>query len=250
MPSPIEEETRQQLRPYLTGLCDWIMTLDVGSGRLKTTRDTEWSIFINGNLARTLLVGYRITGNSTYLNEALRWCDALVEQQRPVITSRGEEAGYWADAGATGNLYLADGGTAATALAVISRSADRARQQKYRAAMERYSLFVRHGCREDPQGQGRGGSAGWVIASGNDSGALGCGYYRGHRSQAPYIIASGVNGGAFHAVLYSITRDAEYARLSAGAVRWILAQRQANGQLPYLIDGQPPDFTVPLLTMT
>ena len=250
VPGPIEEKTKQQLMPHLTDLCDWIMTLDVGSGHLKTTHDTDWSVFINANLARTLVAGYKITTNSAYLNEALRWCDTFVEQQRPIITSHGEAAGYWADAGATGNLYLADGGTAATALAVISRSTDRVRQQKYRAALERYSLFVRHGCREDPQGQGRAASPGWIIASGSDRGAVGCGYYRGHRSIAPYIIASGVNGGAFHALLYSITKDSEHARLSAGAVRWILAQRQADGQFPYLIDGQPPDFTLPLLAMT
>ena len=215
---PITEETKQQLVPYLTNLCEWIMTLDVGSGRLKITNDTQWSVFINGNLARTLLAAHKITTNSAYLNEALRWCDTFVEQQRPVTTARGEQAGYWADAGATGNIYLADGGTAATALAVISRHADRVRQQRYRAAMERYSLFVRHGCREDPQGQGRAGSPGWVVASGSDPGALGCGYYRGHLSTAPYIISTAVNAGAFHALLYSLTDDPTYARLSSGAV--------------------------------
>jgi hypothetical protein len=89
-----------------------------------------------------------------------------------------------------------------------------------------------------------------VIASGKDRGALGCGYYRGHLSTAPYIISSGTNGGAFHAVLYSVTKDPELAEISGGAVRWIVSQRQPDGQLPYIIDGQPPSFSLPLCTMT
>ena len=59
--SLVDDDTRQQLTTYLTDLCDWIMTLDVGSGDLKGTADTEWSIFINGNLARTLLAAHKIT---------------------------------------------------------------------------------------------------------------------------------------------------------------------------------------------
>ena len=217
--SPINEPTRARLVPYLTDLCDWIMTLDVGSGRLKNTSDTDWSVFINGDLARTVLAGYKVTTNSAYLHEALRWCDTFVEQQVSVDTSRGEAAGCWADAGATGNIYLADGGTAATAIAVISRNADGVRRQQYRPAMERYSLFVRHGCREDPQGQGRVPCSGWVIDSGKDRASLGCGYCRGHLSTAPYIISTGVNAGAFHALRYSLAQDSESARLSAGP-RW------------------------------
>jgi hypothetical protein len=208
-PSLIDEDTKKQLTPYLTDLCDWIMTLDVGSGKLKNTDDTHRSIFINGNLARVLYAAHQITGNTKYLDEALRWCDTFVAQQQPVVTLQGEDAGYWGDMGEAGNIYFGDAGTAATALAVISKQADAARQKKYRAALERFSLFVRHGCKEDPQNQGRGGCPGWVIASGKDRGALGCGYYQGHLSTAPYIISTAVNAGAFHAMLYSITKDPE-----------------------------------------
>jgi hypothetical protein len=80
IPSPVEEKTRQQLVPCFIDLCDWIMTLDLGSGRLKHTADTDWSVFVNGNLARTLLAGYKITTNSAYLKEALRWGEAFIEQ--------------------------------------------------------------------------------------------------------------------------------------------------------------------------
>ncbi len=75
------------LQAYLTDLCDWTLTLDVGSGALKNTKDTPWSIYINGNFARMLMAGYQITGKQAYLHEALRWADTFVQQQRIVIAS-------------------------------------------------------------------------------------------------------------------------------------------------------------------
>jgi hypothetical protein len=50
--------------------------------------------------------------------------------------------------------------------------------------------------------------------------------------------------------LYGLEADPALAEVAAGAVRWILSRRQADGQLPYIIDGQPPHFDLPLCTMT
>jgi hypothetical protein len=238
-PGQVDAELQERLQPYLVDVCDWIMTLDVGSGKLKNTDETSWLIWINGNLARALMAGHEVTGNPAYCREAVRWCDTLVAQQQSVITSRGGEAGYWGDAGASGQIYLADAGTASTALAVTSKRVEAERRKRYGEAMTRLAKFVREGCRDDPRSEGRGGSRGWVIASGKDRGALGYGYYDGHLSESPYIIASAVNGGVFHSLLYSITKDPKLAEISADAVRWVLVQRQPDGQLPYLIDGQP-----------
>lgn len=249
-PELIDQAMSQSLRTYLQEICDWAMTLDVGSGQLKNTKDTPWSIFINGNFARLLLAAHKITGKPEYRAEALRWCDTLVGQQQEVVTSQGHEAGYWADAGTKGNIYLADAGTAATALALGCRYAEPERKQRYLDSLRRFALFVREGCREDPQGQGRGGSPGWVIQTGKDRGALGCGYYRGHLSTAPYIISSGTNAGAMFASLYALENDAPTAEIASGAVRWMLAHRQPDGQLPYIIDGEKPSFERPLCTMT
>jgi len=246
----IDEPLRQQLIPYLTDLSDWIMTLDVGSGTLKNTKDTSWSIFINGNLARVLMVTYKFTDKPAYLAEALRWCDSFVGQQQTVTTSTGETAGYWGDRGPDGNLYLADAGTAATALALGYKRADRERQDRYLKALERFACFVRTGCREDPQGQGRGGCSGWVIHEGKDKGALGCGYYKGHLSRGAYIISSAVNAGAFMSLLHSVNRDPELKTTAAGAVLWVLSVRKADGELPYIIEGQPTAASLQLCTMT
>ena len=42
-----------------------------------------------------LLAAAKITGNSTYKAEGLRWCDAFVAKQLPITTSTGKPAGYW-----------------------------------------------------------------------------------------------------------------------------------------------------------
>ena len=173
------------LEAYLKDLCDWTLTLDVGSGALKNTKDTPWSIFINGNLARVLMAGYQITRNQAYLDEALRWADTFVQQQRIVITSAGEEGGYWADAGPTGNIYFGDAGTAATALAMACRFAPPARQQIYQRAMDRYVRFVRQGSIDDPQAKGRGATTTWFVEDPAAQGAIGTGYYKGHLSKHP-----------------------------------------------------------------
>ncbi|MBM3887508.1 MAG: hypothetical protein FJ388_00110 [Verrucomicrobia bacterium] len=252
-PSPpplIDDPLRQELVSCLTDLSDWIMTLDVGSGALKNTKDTSWSIFINGNFARVLMAAHKLTGKPAYLTEALRWCDSFVGQQQPVTTSTGEAGGYWGDHGPDGNLYLADSGTAATALALGYKRADRERQKRYLKAMERFARFVRTGCREDPQGQARGGCAGWVIREGKDKGALGCGYYRGHLSRGAYIISSATNAGAFMSLLHSINRDPELKTIAADAVRWILSVRASDGELPYIIEGQPTVSPYRFCTMT
>ncbi len=233
----LDAQLQSALRGYHADICDWVMTLDVGSGVLNNTDDTPWSVFINGNFARVLMTGAHLHGRQEYLDEALRWCDTFVEQQQLVKTSTGMDGGFWGDHGATGNLYLADSGTAATALALGCRRTDGERREVYLAAMQRFADFVHTGCDEDPQGQGRQPSSGWVIGEGPHEGALGCGYYRGHLSTEPYIIATGVNGGAFMSMLYSITGEKRPMRTASGAVRWILSQRLANGQLPYILDG-------------
>jgi hypothetical protein len=233
----LDEPLRSQLLGYHADLCEWVMALDVGSGMLKGTKDTAWSIFINGNLARVLMAGARLHAQPAYAEEALRWCDTFVRQQQRVETSTGAEGGYWGDHGPTGNLYLADSGTAATALAVACRRGEGERRVAYLAALQRFAAFVHSGCRVDPQNQKRQASTGWVLRDGKDRGALGCGYYNGHLSTAPYTIATAVNGGAFMSTLYALTGEAQYRDTAVGAVRWLLANRLPDGQLPYLLDG-------------
>jgi len=238
-----------ELQAYLKDLCDWTMTLDVGSGQLKNTKDTSWSIFINGNLARMLMAGYQITGNRAYLDEALRWADTFVQQQRIVITSKGEEGGYWADAGPIGNIYFGDAGTAATALALACRYASPARQQIYQRAMDRYVRFVYQGSIDDPQGKGRGAASTWFVESPAAKGAIGTGYYRGHLSRHPYTVATATTAAAFLSEYFSLTRKPEIARDAYAAANWLLSIQAPEGGIPYIIDGTSEIFW-PLAVMT
>ncbi len=234
----VAPEMAKQLRAYFDDVCDWIMTLDVGSGTLKNTKDTATSVFINGNFARVLMASYRITGNRKHLDEALRWCDTVLTKQQQVETSTGEQGGFWPDCGPTGNIYFGDAGTAATALAIGYRLAPKERRAKYLAAMKRKFRFVTQGCKKDPQGKGRKVCDGWVIEQGPDKGALGCGYYRGKLSTEPYTISTATTGGAFFSALYAITKDPAPKEVAAGAVRWLLKIRKPDGEIPYTLAGK------------
>ncbi len=248
----LDEELRERVQALLEATCDWVMTLDLGSGTLKAgRREPKNSIWVNGNLTRVLLSGHKVLNRPDYLAEALRWLDHLADQQQRITTSTGQEAGCWTDFGRAGELYLADTGTALTAMALGYKLAQPERQERYLAAMERFARFVRFGCSKDPQGRGRATTTTWLIDKGKDRGALGCGYYRGHLSTAPYIISTAICRSEFFCLLQSINNDPELTPIVEGAVRWILAQRLPSGEIPYIIDGiDPKRYHWPLDTMT
>jgi hypothetical protein len=234
----LNEELQQKLVRYLEDIDKWIMSLDVGSGTLKGTKDIKkTSIFINGDLARVLLASYRITGNRVYLDEAIRWCDGFCKQQEHTITSDGQPAGYWSDFGPGKNIYFGDAGTAATALCMGYRFVADQKKTVYLEALENMARFVMYGCEKDPQNKGREATRSWVIADGSDKGAIGCGYYAGHLSVLRYTISTATTGGAFFASLYGITPQPEYRNVAVGATRWLLQIRTPAGEFPYLLDG-------------
>lgn len=234
----IDGDTREQLTAYLDDICRWIMTLDVGSGTLKNTKDTATSIFINGNFARVLMASHRISPNRARLDEALRWCDGFCLQQEKTTTSRGEPAGFWSDLGPGRNIYFGDMGTAATALAIGYRFGDDSRKRIYLDAMENMARFVMHGSAADPQDKGREATRSFVISEGPDRGALGCGYYLGHLSMKPYTISTATTGGAFFSTLYSIQPRPQYREVASAAARWLLALHKPDGEIPYMLDGK------------
>ena len=242
-PDILDARLEQDMRDYLADVSAWIMTLDLDSGFLKNTPHdaktySSSAVCINGNFARTLLASYRVSGNKAHLEEGLRWCDFLVAHQQPAIASTGEPVGYWPDRTMTGNIYIADAGSAATALALAYRLADSQRQVKYLDAMEKYVRFVTNGTSADPQGKGRGVCTGWIVKEGDNRGVLGCGYYRGHLSVLPYTISTATTGGAFFAELFAITGKAEHQDVARQATKWLLQTRQADGTIPYTLDGR------------
>jgi hypothetical protein len=259
-------------RALVAELAEWIISLDLGSGTVKgynhSLNHLNHSIFINGNLARVLMGSHVLTGNTTHLAEALRWCESFVKEQQVGPTAQqGIEGGFWGVGYPTsvpladGSLYLGDTGTAVTALArCASLTTDASQRQRFMTALRLYDAFVRHGCTTPGCGASRRGAkpalGGFVNAS--SGGAIGCGYYEGHLSTCPYIIATGTTGAAFEAELMALTREADPVaamaseKLVVESMAYMAAQVSAeNGTLPYIIDCQPPTWTEwPLDTAT
>ncbi len=229
---------REELTRILREIGDWAIRVELRSGELKIQEKRRTSIFINSNLARVLLAGYQLHGGEAYREEALAWFDRLVSLQQVTLSADGDTVGWWGDFSPSANIYLGDAGTSATALAGAVRFADGTRRQAYLQALQRYAAFVRLGCAEDPQGQGRGGSPGWVIKEGQDRGALGTGYYKGKLAIAPYTIATSVTGCGFFSALYALTRDPAALEIAEAAGNWLLGKSAPDGHMPYTIENR------------
>ncbi len=230
-----DEKTRASLLNYLESICQWSIDAELHTGELKITAKRRTSIFINSNLARILIAGYELTGKKEYLEEALLWFDRLVDLQQITTTPDGKEAGWWGDFSANDNIYLGDAGTSTTALAVAVRFAEGERREKYLKSLGLYANFVRFGTKDDPQNKNRGGSEGWIITDGKDAGAVGCGYYKGELSVAPYSISTSVTGAAFFSCYYALTGDTEYRQIAENAVKWLFTTQDPFGIFPYLL---------------
>jgi len=215
------------------------------------------SIFEYGNLARVLLANYRITGDRTFLESGLRWCDEFASAQLPVKTPGGGAGGYW-DTGYR-EIFIADTGTAVAALALCATlQHDATAVAAYKAAMERYALFVTKGCTTPPTkpnvtgivgpaGCPDASGEGWVITAGADTGALGDGWYKRMLNSGAYTIATATTGSCAFVemdVLGLSPRPPSTAVLSqvaANAIDWLLASRTSDGRIPYII--HPTDNT-------
>jgi hypothetical protein len=238
----VDPVMRKELLTYLEDIDQYILSLDLGSDSLKIEKKTDGdSLYVNGNFARVLVASSRITGKKVYLDEAIRWCDALYAKQELAITSKLEEGGYWIDFAASRNIWFGDAGTGSTAMAIIYREADPKRKLLYRTALERYARFVTQGTLADPQKKGRDATKSWIIADGPNKGALGCGYYRGHLSLAPYTISTATTGGAFFSQFHQITGKPEYQEISANAVKWLFTLRKPEGDIRYILDDLPEE---------
>lgn len=227
---------RKELKNILTDICDWILTFNIERGILKKGKYSNTSIWVTGNFARVLLVNYSITGKEEYLRAAIGWGDYFVDQQLFSISLKGNPVGYWHTHLDRNNIYFGDTGTAAVALAIACQFVNRERKERYIKALELYAQFVIEGCKEDPDGLGRGNSPGWIIRVGGDTGAVGCGYYKGHVSRLPYTIATGTTGGGFFSALYNLSGNKLYKNIATNAVSWIFKTVKESGEIPYIID--------------
>ena len=248
-------------REIIGSLTDWIMTLDLGSGTVKhidiKKNPLNHSIFINGNLARVLIGSYRLTGNVTHRDEALRWCDSLVAEQVHVQTATQPQAtgGYWGVGYPTskplrdGDLYLGDTGSAVTTLAQCAWVANDSHDQ-YVSTLSRFSNFVHGGCQSAGCGaswRGAAATTGFINASAG--GSVGCGYYAGHLSTCPYVIATATTGAAYMSEYSNLVGSTSPAAASKAvavvedAVKYMGSLVSPdNGTVPYQIDCQQPDW--------
>jgi len=86
-----------RLLRLLKEICGWIISINVGSNDVYSPGpggcQSFWCknfpsyIFVNGNMARVLLAAHTVTGNQTYLDEGLRWCDSFVRVKHTITTS-------------------------------------------------------------------------------------------------------------------------------------------------------------------
>ena len=226
----------------LVEISDWMMTTGVGNNILnnKTYFGVNDSIFINGNMARTLMAAWKITGNEIYKEEGLRWCDAFVAKQLPITTSTGKSAGYW-DTGYR-EIFIADTGTAVAALAVGYHLAAADRQLKYLSAMEKYALFVNEGCDKPPTNPAKAAATscppkgrGWVIDTGAAMGAIGDGWYMEKINLTPYTISTATTGSCAFVELDAIKPSPKLKSIAINAVRWIIKQMLPDGRIPYIL---------------
>eukprot|EP00041_Stephanoeca_diplocostata_P010367 m.165012 g.165012 ORF g.165012 m.165012 type:complete len:430 (-) comp18121_c0_seq3:329-1618(-) len=242
-PDMLEDNPGDALHTVLNDIVDWIMTIDVGSNNITHTSGIATSIFINGNLARVLLAAYKLNGNTTLLDEGLRWCDTFVSLQFPITTSEDQQGGYW-DTGYK-EVFIADTGTAVTTLAVCySLTQSRAQKAAYADAMDKYTRFVTQGCVHAPTVPPVGTTVcppkgmGWVIPQGSaGAGALGDGYYKDAINLKPYTISTATTGGCYFAEFDAITN--ETTSVAPNAVQWLVDSMLPDGRIPYIID--PPD---------
>ena len=227
-------------------------------------------IFVNGNLARVLLSTWRLQQNKNpeFLLQGLKWCDTLCSLQQPIVSSRGNNAGYWgvgyplpsncsADTplrgycAHAGSIYFGDTGTAATTLALCYKlSTNSTQKAKFLEAMERFATFVLEGSKTAPVNK-----KGHAVTFVNRNGAIGCGYYHctsrtsdncaaipGGKGMAcaslsPYVIATGTTGAAFFAELFGITGNETYASVARNSVDFAASLVLSNGEIPYVLDG-------------
>lgn len=274
------------MMPFLEHVANWTAHLSLPSNHLRMPPNSTVPaaggtdhIFVNGNLARVLLSTYRLQASAQkepeYLRQGLAWCDTLVELQAPIVSSRGNPAGYWGVGyglapncsypptaalsgycAHSGDIYFGDTGTAVTTLALCHKlSPDDAQRARYLGSMQRFATFVLEGSKTAPVHK-KGIVDSFVDG---ESGAVGCGYYKclnrtsdncanvpGHPSdpsdlncpsRSPYVIATGTTGAAFFAELYGITRNETYAAVATKALAFARTLVMSTGEIPYVLDG-------------
>jgi hypothetical protein len=201
------------VRDYFRALCDF------------TVREKAHVpvIFTGGYFMRNLVAGYRILGDSRYLDTAVAYGDWLLSQQ--------SERGYW-QTGYAGRIYLADTASALGLFIVLHPHVDAPRQQRYRAAMQRYVDAIERDRLIRPSGALDVGLR--TDADGNATVPY----------DQDYTTSSALTGGEIFTWMYHATRQEKYRDIAYRAQRWILSTMRADGVIPYNHPGGKSDLRV------
>ncbi len=236
-----DKAARKQMNAYLLDICNWMMASNTPDAESRRQKDEGGSVAVNASFARALLAAAEYSQDPKALQEtALRWCDSFAKRQQVLPTTRGNTAGYWLDHGQSGDLDLTESGAAAYTLVLGCMRAEGSRHKDYLAALQKYAVLVAEGCQEDPLRQGRGGSPGWILEEGKDKGAIGAGYRKDKISRKPSSASTAVQTVLF-AGLYRLTQENRYRELALNGMEWLLKCRRANGETPWIEDGEEMD---------
>lgn len=240
-----DKAARKQLTAYLEDICQWILAREQAArdGQIPSIANTPLSL--QGNLARVLLAGGELTKNGAKcLDEGLRWCDVFAGKQQRVVTSLGNDGGYWTT-GAAGDLDLGENSLAAVALARGFVWADGNRKKSYRQALDRYAAFLLEGARA---GNGLQKTVNAWQLQGETGGAFGTGIQKGVPSLKPSSRSTAAST-AFLSLMSAVSREPNQRSAALQGIEWILKNRRPNGEMPNLVDGQESD-EAPFTTMT
>ena len=240
-----DKAAKKQLTAYLEDICQWILSREQAArdGQIPSVANTPLSL--QGNLARVLLAGGELSKNGAKcLDEGLRWCDAFAGKQQRIVTSLGNEGGYWTT-GAAGDVDLVENSLAAVALARGFVSAEGDRRKSYRQALDRYAAFLLEGARA---GNGLERTVNSWQLQGETGGSFGNGIQKGVAALKPSSRSTAA-GTAFLSLMSAVSREQNQRSAALQGVEWILRNRRPNGEMPNLVAGQESD-EVPFTTMT
>ena len=228
-------DARTALKAYLRYICDWYMNLDLPSGYPKTGSGSP-ELFIASYCTRTLMAGAEILDEPAYLQEALRWADFVTTSDGvlvPVVTGKGNSAVAlrtfvdWSSC-----INLADIGSVLTGVAVHGEYADSEQRSRYLEVLEGYSRYVLEGSIEDPLHLGRGYNPdGWLYRDGPDKGAFGNAYWWMDLSNDAWDVSTTNVGLQMYAILYAITGNPEYRKISLDATDWFIRKEVDSGKV-------------------
>ncbi|HEX7880188.1 MAG TPA: hypothetical protein VF720_12310, partial [Candidatus Eisenbacteria bacterium] len=208
-------------RGLLTKACSFLLASRPNEGCFSMAGSWYQSAYA----IRTLLAGGKVLGEPAFIDAASECLDRFVAEQRP---DGGWSATYFgkpgcpraaAEVSAAVSANLADGGSAALALAVASAAVESPRREQYREALRRYADQV-------------------VLPNQLETGAFVNLRFMGEDHRHPYSVATGIQA-AHLSALYAVTGEARYLAAAERGAHFLLAGFQATGRYAFHRHDQP-----------